>query len=164
MNYQQQRKQKDEFFKRSGHSPLTAQQKQSFDGLRYYDPRPDLRYEIAVQPFDEQDDIVMQTNTGDPRTYIRYGTLNFEVGGEAVTLTLYEAPHGYFLPFVDANEDTYGAGRYLDVEEIRPDVVLVDFNLAYNPFCAYNDGWVCPITPAENRLTVRIDAGEKLPE
>jgi uncharacterized protein (DUF1684 family) len=69
-----------------------------------------------------------------------------------------------FLPFADAlaGVETYGAGRYLEPEPVGDGQFVVDFNLAYNPYCAYNDDWSCPITPRENRLTVPIRAGEKL--
>ncbi len=71
---------------------------------------------------------------------------------------------GYFLPFVDAlaGKETYGAGRYLEPEPLGKGLFLVDFNLAYNPYCAYNDMWSCPISPAENHLKIPIRAGEKL--
>src|SRR5574339_636242 len=72
--------------------------------------------------------------------------------------------NGFFLPFVDslANKETYPAGRYLEPELLAGNRFFVDFNLAYNPYCAYNEMWTCPITPAENRLKVPIRAGEKL--
>jgi uncharacterized protein (DUF1684 family) len=78
---------------------------------------------------------------------------------------LYKDPHGYFLPFADsmAGKETYGAGRYLEPLALMGGKVLVDFNYAYNPYCAYNDLYSCPLTPWENRLKVPIRAGEKLP-
>ena len=105
----------------------------------------------------------MQTSTGDVQSYIRYGRFQFEVEGEKTELTLYASDHGYFLPFVDsqAGDVTYGAGRYLDPDPAHDGKFLIDFNLAYNPYCAYNEMWSCPIPPAENRLKVAIKAGEK---
>jgi hypothetical protein len=72
---------------------------------------------------------------------------------------------GYFLPFMDATsgDETYGAGRYLEIEPLPGGKLLVDFNMAYNPYCAYNEYWSCPIPPKENRLSVPIEAGEKQP-
>ena len=69
-----------------------------------------------------------------------------------------------FLPFADATSgnETYGAGRYLEIEMQNEGQLLVDFNYAYNPYCAYNENWSCPLTPAENRLSVAIRAGESL--
>ena len=77
---------------------------------------------------------------------------------------MYANHHGYFLPFADAlaGTETYGAGRYLDPEAIGDGRFLLDFNLAYNPYCAYNEQWSCPITPRDNRLAVPIRAGERL--
>ena len=79
-------------------------------------------------------------------------------------LTLYHGAYGFFLPFVDsaAGIETYPSGRYLEPEPLPGDRFLVDFNLAYNPYCAYNDRWSCPITPFENRLKVPVRAGEKM--
>jgi uncharacterized protein (DUF1684 family) len=104
----------------------------------------------------------MQTSTGDVRDYERFGTFRFEVEGQPARLTIYRNELGYFLPFVDAlaGSETYGAGRYLEPEELPDGRFLVDFNLAYSPYCAYNENWSCPITPAENRLKVPIRAGE----
>jgi uncharacterized protein (DUF1684 family) len=86
------------------------------------------------------------------------------VDGQEAELTLYASPHGFFLPFADslAGTETYGAGRYLEPEPVGNGKFLVDFNLAYNPYCAYNEAWACPITPWENRLRVPIRAGEKV--
>jgi uncharacterized protein (DUF1684 family) len=117
-----------------------------------------------VEEFSRKDTIQMQTTTGGVQTYTRFGKFKFTVEGQEAELTLYAGAHGYFLPFVDslAGTETYGAGRYLEPEPVGDGKFLVDFNLAYNPFCAYNDRWACPITPRENRLTVPIRAGEKL--
>ena len=106
----------------------------------------------------------MQTSTGDVQEYARFGKIRFPVGGQEAALTIYADPSGYFLPFVDslAGVDTYPAGRYLEPVALPGGKFLVDFNLAYNPYCAYNDLWSCPLTPFENRLRVPIRAGEKI--
>jgi uncharacterized protein (DUF1684 family) len=158
------RAEKDEFFATDPHSPLTPQQKNMFGGLNYFDENPDLRLTVEVDEFEDKDDIQIQTNTGDVQTYERFGQFAFEVDGEEVSLTLFRNVHGFFLPFTDAlaGSETYGAGRYLEPEELGGGEFLVDFNLAYNPYCAYNEQWSCPITPPENRLKVPIRAGEKV--
>ena len=81
-----------------------------------------------------------------------------------VELTVYANQHGFFLPFVDslAGTETYPAGRYLEPEPLSNGNFLIDFNQAYNPYCAYNDHYSCPLTPFENRLKVAIRAGEKI--
>jgi uncharacterized protein (DUF1684 family) len=96
--------------------------------------------------------------------YHRYGRFTFEVDGQPAELTIFAGEHGYFLPFVDAlaNQETYGAGRYLEPEPLGGNRFRVDFNLAYNPYCAYNPNWSCPLTPFENRVKVEVRAGEKM--
>lgn len=158
------RAEKDRFFAMHPHSPLTLEQKRSFECLNYFPENPALRLEVAVEEFAEKDEIEMQTTGGDVQTYARFGKIRFSVDGEEAELTMYASPHGFFLPFVDelAGKETYGAGRYLEPEMIGDGKFLVDFNLAYNPYCAYNEQWTCPITPRENRLKVPIRAGEKI--
>jgi hypothetical protein len=160
------RREKDQFFKASPQSPLSLDQQDAFTGLSYYAPTAALDLVVTVEPLVSGDDeIVIETTTGDTRRYRRYGRFHFTVDGQDAALTIYEAPYGYFLPFVDANAgaETYPAGRYLEPDDLGAGQFHVDFNLAYNPFCAYGDGWSCPITPAENRLTLAIRAGEKNP-
>jgi uncharacterized protein (DUF1684 family) len=155
---------KDAFFANDHHSPLTAAQKQGFQGLDYYPENSDLRIEVSLEAFDEAKTIQIQTSTGDIQVYTRLGVIQFDVEGELAELTVFENEHGFFLPFVDsmANVETYGAGRYLEPIELPNGKYLVDFNLAYNPYCAYNEAWSCPLTPWENRLKVPIRAGEKI--
>ena len=162
---QDMRLMKDQFFKRDPHSPLMDDQKAAFTGLNYFPANPALDLTIKLEPLETQDKIEMQTSTGDIQEYIRWGKIKFEVSGEPTELTVYLSVggHGYFLPFVDvtSGKETYGAGRYLDLEPNADGTVHVDFNVAYNPYCAYNERWSCPLTPFENRLKVRIEAGEK---
>ncbi|MEL7237105.1 MAG: DUF1684 domain-containing protein, partial [Chloroflexota bacterium] len=149
------REQKDEFYRTHPHSPLTPAQRQHFTGLSYYDPNPDLLLEVEVDVFEEQEQILMQTNRDELKPFFRYGSFDVPVGEQTATLTIYRSQEGhYFLPFVDASAsiETYPAGRYLDLEPLDDDLFIVDFNLAYNPYCAYNERWVCPVTPAENRI------------
>ena len=173
------RAEKDDLFASDPHSPLTAEQKQGFKGLNYYPENPSLRLEVEVEPFAEQELIQMQTMTGGVQTFSRYGRFKFMVDGQEAELTIFGDEHGFFLPFVDAlaGKETYGAGRYLEPERTSTGRFRVDFNLAYNPYCAYNEPrslaaragrepmtWTCPLTPFENRLKVPIRAGEKTPE
>ena len=157
------RKMKDEYYKNDPQSPLTHEQRSRFGGLKYFSENENLRLEMDLEKFPEQEKIQMQTSTGDVQSYTRYGRLKFSVEGQDAELTLFASHHGYFLPFVDsqAGEVTYGAGRYLDPEQLPNGKFLIDFNLAYNPYCAYNEAYSCPIPPAENRLTVAIQASEK---
>ena len=156
------RTEKDDFFRTSPHSPLTSAQKRAFHGLRYFPENPELDLEVEIEEFLSKQAIEMQTTTGDIQTYERFGRFRLAVDGQEAWLTVYHNENGYFLPFVDSQsgKETYGAGRYLEPEELVGGRFRVDFNLAYNPYCAYNEHWSCPITPAENRLKVPIRAGE----
>jgi hypothetical protein len=157
------RQEKDAFFKTHPQSPLLPEQKRDFKGLSYFPENPALRLEVVVEEFNPKDTVHMQTSTGDTQTYQRFGRFKFVVEGQEAALTIYASEHGFFLPFVDslAGEETYGAGRYLEPEPLGRGKFRVDFNLAYNPYCAYNEKWSCPLTPRENRLKVPIRAGEK---
>ena len=158
------RKEKDTFYKNADESPLTDEQKHTFKGLRYFPGNPDMRFEATIKEAPEKQTVKIQTSTGDIQTYRRYGRFEFVVDGQPAALTLYASEDGFFLPFADAlaGKETYGAGRYLEVQALGGDRFLVDFNYAYNPYCAYNELWSCPLTPAENRLSVAIRAGEKI--
>jgi uncharacterized protein len=158
------RKMKDDFFATDGQSPLTPAQKQAFKGLKYFPTNPRLILEVTVDEFPDKQHIEMQTTTGDIQVYERFGRFRFVVDGQPAELTIYHSETGWFLPFVDslASKETYPAGRYLEPVLLENKHFLVDFNLAYNPYCAYNDYWSCPLTPFENRLKVAIRAGEKL--
>ncbi len=158
------RKEKDDFFAHDPHSPLTRDQQKAFRGLIYFAENPALRLDLPLEEDASGDVVEMQTSTGDVQVYQRLGKVRFEVDGKPVALTIFTNEHGLFLPFVDAlaGKETYGAGRYLEPERMPQGGVHLDFNLAYNPYCAYNDRWSCPITPAENRIRTAIRAGEKI--
>ena len=157
------RKEKDEFFRTGNQSPLSIEQQRDFRGLRYYPENLALRLELILDRYAKPADVVLATSTGDEREYIQVGQVRFDVDGQEAVLQVFEDDYGFFLPFADASapDETYGAGRYLEPHEIRADVLYVDFNLAYNPYCAYNERWSCPLPPSANRLKVRIEAGEK---
>jgi uncharacterized protein (DUF1684 family) len=158
------RAEKDAFFGSDQQSPLTREQQRTFEGLHYYSERPDLAFEVEPELYEAPERIEMLTSTGGAATYERWAKVRFEVEGEPAELTVYrDAGSGeLFLPFQDANAggETYGAGRYLEVPRLADGRLLLDFNYAYNPYCAYNEHWSCPIPPPENHLRVAIRAGE----
>lgn len=158
------RAEKDVFYGSHPQSPLTREQKKDFHGLNYFPENDALRLEVRVDEFPEKVRFDMQTSTGGVQPYERFGSFSFSVDGQTIELTIYRSEHGFFLPFVDslAGSETYPAGRYLEPEPLPGGRFFVDFNLAYNPYCAYNEAWSCPITPAENRVKAAIRAGEKL--
>ena len=158
----QYRAAKDEFFKHDHHSPIVDQS--AFAGLRYFDPDPAYRFTVPPTPADGTI-IEVPTSDGQLRAYRRSATVNLEMPRNLVELTLFttDGANGFFVPFRDATSgsETYGAGRYLDVEPNEDGTVTIDFTLAYNPFCAYSEAYSCPLPPAENWLRVPITAGEK---
>jgi uncharacterized protein (DUF1684 family) len=159
-----QREEKDYHFRHDPYSPIPWEEREGFTGLVYYPPSIDLRLTLPLDR-ESAEPIQFQTSTGDVRHYNRIGTIAFSVEGTATTLALYEGEPGeFFLPFRDATSgtETYGAGRYLEPIEIERGTFLVDFNLAYNPYCAYSEDYSCPLPPIENWLKVPIRAGEKV--
>jgi uncharacterized protein (DUF1684 family) len=164
-NLEAQRAEKDHYFKHSPYGPI--EDRVNFTGLNYYPPDPAYRYVLPLQRADEPELLTFQTSTGDEQTYHRLGTVEFEVEGQSAQLAIYQSTDhdGLFLPFRDATsgKETYGAGRYLEPHELGDGKLLIDFNLAYNPFCAYSEAYSCPLPPFENHLTtVAIRAGERM--
>jgi uncharacterized protein (DUF1684 family) len=138
--------------------------------LRYYPPDPDYIVAAALRLGQERPRVLMPTSTGTIRPYERVGVLEFTFQGQSLSLGAFiEAGtreiEGLFVPFVDATsgKETYPAGRYLDIPPTTTGLYEIDFNRAYNPYCAYNATYECPYPPASNRLKVEIRAGEKAP-
>jgi uncharacterized protein (DUF1684 family) len=163
---------KDAFFGSDPHSPIPAAERDAFTGLPYYPVNEALYFEgLQVAPYegDEPTSFQIPTSDGKLRPAKRAGVLRFELDGETRQLTGYTFETGgeageLFVPFLDATSgtETYGAGRYLDLEPEDDGTYILDFNLAYHPSCVYDPRFSCPLTPAENRLPVRIEAGERL--
>jgi uncharacterized protein (DUF1684 family) len=169
------RAEKDAFFKTSPNSPVPPEERAAFEGLPYYPVNVDLVFEgLGLEPYegDEPANFEIPTSDNRLRPARRAGTFSFEIDGLPVRLTGYELEGSQgddgsvFLPFLDATsgKETYGAGRYLDLEPDEDGTYAIDFNLAYHPSCVYSPRFSCPLTPAENRLPVRIEAGERLAE
>ena len=161
---EQFRAQKDDFFRLHPQSPLLPDQQMSFAGLSYFSENVDLRLELPIERFAKAETVYFETTGSTLAPHLKFSRIRFKVAGHDVELTVFSTAHGLFLPFVDslAGIETYPAGRYLEPELLDDRNLFVDFNLAYNPYCAYNDQWTCPICPPENRLNVVIRAGEKM--
>jgi uncharacterized protein len=161
---QQFRAEKDHFYAHDDRAPLTHDQQHDFKGLAYFPENKQLVIKGKVDRSVDPGEVRMATSTGKVQVYRRFGVVHFEVDGQAAQVTLYASAgsHGLFVPFRDATsgKETYGAGRYLDLHT-HGDEVVIDFNYAYNPSCAYNPDWSCPLPPAENWLRVPVRAGEK---
>jgi uncharacterized protein (DUF1684 family) len=131
-----------------------------------------MRFEgLTLEPYTGSEPTTFQipTSDGQLRDAERAGTLSFDLGGAKQRLTGYrfekDRSGSVFVPFLDTTSgtETYGAGRYLDLDPDPDDgTYVIDFNLAYHPSCVYDPSASCPLTPAENRLPVRIEAGERL--
>ena len=167
---EQARAEKAEYFRESARSPLPADQRgESFPGLAFYEPDPDYRFLLPLAEHETKEEVTVETTADGEQTYLRWGEFAFERDGEAFSLQAYRPSRTadrLWVPFRDGTSgtETYGAGRYLDLEDDSHRVDgewLVDFNMAYNPTCAYNHAYECPLIPPENWLEVRIEAGEK---
>lgn len=167
------RAEKDAFFKAAPGSPVPLDERDAFTGLPYYPVAEDLVFEgLTLEPYtgDEPSSFQIPTSDGKLRPAHRAGVFRFELDGAPRQLTAYTFDGGrgdsLFVPFLDetSGRETYGAGRYLDLEPDEDGTWAIDFNLAYHPSCVYAPQFSCPLTPAENRLSTRIEAGERLPE
>lgn len=168
------RSQKDEFFGTSPQSPIPHELRHAgFGGLKYYPPDLAYRVEAQLTPFDTPEVVPLGSTQGDIRPTLRYGALEFTIMGESCRLVAFKdadspTSHELFIPFRDATSggETYGAGRYIEAEDESqddaPHPVILDFNLAYSPWCAYNVAYSCTLPPPENRLAIPIMAGELL--
>src|SRR6185295_15466151 len=165
---------KDDYFRGAHDSPIPHDQRHDFPGLPYFDVDESLRFEgLTLEPYtgSEPANFQIPISDGSLREAERAGTLSFELGGAKQRLTGYRfakdrSGGSVFVPFLDVTSgaETYGAGRYLDLDPDPEDgTYVIDFNLAYHPSCVYDARFSCPLTPAENRLPVRIEAGERLP-
>ncbi|MCX6139260.1 MAG: DUF1684 domain-containing protein [Candidatus Kapabacteria bacterium] len=161
------RKAKDELFK-GDDSPIKSHLRDAFTGLLYFEPDADYAVDAVFVPASRVDTFTMQTTSSELRQTLRVGSFSFEIQNKKMSLFAYQFSDGnrdsYFVPFTDRTngEGTYKAGRYLDVKVMDNDSSYVlDFNMAYNPYCAYDDNYSCPIVPRENDLSVAIKAGEK---
>lgn len=157
------RKAKDDYFKHSPHSPLTPAQQPGFKGLVYFAEDPQFRFALPLEATEHGHEEV-QMSDGSVQRMRRAGRFRFSVDGVEVALTAFDSNGGgLFVPFRDATSgrESYGAGRYVEPEAAGDGRYELDFNRAYNPYCAYNENWRCPLPPTENWLSVAIRAGEK---
>jgi uncharacterized protein len=168
----QQRRDKDEELKNDDKSPIPEEFRKSFQGLNYFAPDPGYKVSATLTRFDNPFHFKMKTTTDRLPEYALYGKIEFTLLGKNLQLNVYQNIEllkrpGYerylFIPFNDLTNDstTYGGGRFLDAEIPDGDTMIIDFNQAYNPYCAYNHKYSCPIPPEANNLDISIEAGEK---
>jgi len=165
---QKERETKDRFMRTSPESPF-ASAPDEYKGLNYYPADSKYRVVANLQRIEPRKPVVLATNDGSEERYLEYAYAEFKLDGVSNRLLILEIADGayqgkLFLAFGDETSarETYGAGRYLDVTKTPgSNTITLDFNLAYNPYCAYNDSFTCPLPPRENLLSVAIRAGEK---
>ena len=164
---EQVREETDEFMRTSDASPFATMESR-YQGLKYFDPNPE--YKVTADFIRLADSPIMQlvTSDGKDRSYRRIAFVDFRLRNRNHRLVVLESTEeetvSRFIPFADSSsgEDTYGGGRYLDVEQLpENNRIELDFNLAYNPYCAYSEAFSCPLPPADNFLAVPVLAGEK---
>jgi uncharacterized protein len=161
------RKDKDEFFSTSHESPLAHSKTHSLKMLSYFPLDPKYRVHTILHKYDRPERVSMTTSKGTRQQFHRLGYFELQIDGRTVKLQAYRSAeresNELFIPFRDgtSGKESYGAARYLDIEEASDDNYVIDFNYAYNPYCAYSDDYVCPLPPKENWLEVGILAGER---
>jgi uncharacterized protein len=170
--WQRWRAVRDEMFRSHPQSPLPEDQRAGFAGLNYFDYDPKARVSAALDPADPHT-YEIETSGGSTYSFTRVGLARFGFGGNDQTLEVYWLEGyggGLFVPFHDATagDTTYGAGRYLldtvkgaDLGSDDRGRLIFDFNFSYNPSCAYDPKWVCPLAPPPNRFEIAIEAGER---
>jgi uncharacterized protein (DUF1684 family) len=154
------------------HSPL---KEKDLTDLHFYQADSTFRLNGKVEILPKEKPIKIPSSSGDAQQFYRYAKVYFSIKGKDLELTLYknEIPSVnpkysdlLFLPFTDEtnNKTSYGGGRYIDIhmKDIKDGYLILDFNKAYNPYCAYSSSYRCPVPPEENDLQIEILAGEKL--
>lgn len=165
-------KEQNKQFKTEGESPLTEQDRNHFSALEFFDIDLDYRVEATFTRTPDEKPFAVGTSSGKTKFLIKYGILNFSIKGKKLALNVYQSQRllanplykeYLFLPFNDLSNGitTYSGGRYIDLSIPKGNTMLIDFNKAYNPYCAYSDGWNCTIPPADNYLHIEISAGVK---
>jgi uncharacterized protein len=163
-----EREEKDRFMRTSAESPI--QNKESFKGLEYFPPDPRYKIIADLHPIESRKVVVLNTSDGKEERYIEYAYAEFTLDNVKNRLLILEMMDmgpfkgKLFLAFGDETSavETYGAGRYLDLTKSPGSATItLDFNKSYNPYCAYNSTYSCPLPPRENLLRVAIKAGEK---
>jgi uncharacterized protein (DUF1684 family) len=166
-----QRAAKDEAFKAAPGNPVPADKMAALVPLSYFPIDEMYAVPAVLEPAAERTRLQVPTSTGKIRDIERIGTLKFTVKGQKMSLTAFhelDQPQitRLFVPFSDFTNtaETYAAGRYMELDPTPTGIYVVDFNVAYHPFCYYNPEYDCPYPPKENRLEMPIRAGERLPK
>jgi uncharacterized protein (DUF1684 family) len=166
---------RDKEFRNRAESPLLDADFEKFTGLNYFPTNKAYRVSALLKKTDDAKYFLMPTSSGKPKTFRKFGVLTFRLAGRNLKLGVYQADSEVlkkfpeyadllFIPFRDDSNgsETYSGGRYIDIKTPKGDRVILDFNLSYNPNCAYgSEKYSCPIPPKENELAVTVRAGER---
>ncbi len=164
------RKEKNEWMKNNPNSPFNFKGKVIFHNLNYFDVDPDFVFKSKLYEYELKDTITIFGTKGEERKTVKYGYVQFNYPGKNHKINVYKSASKngmfyYSIWFTDSttNKDTYGVGRYIDFEKVEDPnhVYEIDFNLAYNPYCAYNPDYSCAIPTKEDNIPIAIKAGEK---
>ncbi|MFC5193203.1 DUF1684 domain-containing protein [Algoriphagus aquatilis] len=165
---EKERERQFKFIKFNVESPLNEEQRRSFQLLTFYDINPLYRVKARLIPIENKKVREVPLTDGSKEKYIEHSYAEFELGGQTNKLLLLQSVketdmRNFFLAFADetSGKETYGGGRFLNVRQDGKNSITIDFNLAYNPYCAYNPDYACPLPPKENLMTIAIEAGEK---
>jgi uncharacterized protein (DUF1684 family) len=165
---EKERERQFKFIRFNIESPLTEEQKRTFTKLTFYDINPAYKIKARLIPIENKKVREVPLTDGSKQRYIEHSFAEFELGGKTNKLLLLQAmdeadKRNFFLAFADDTSagETYGGGRYLNVRQDGKTSITLDFNLAYNPYCAYNPDYACPIPPKENLLEIPLEVGEK---
>ncbi|MGE5798329.1 MAG: DUF1684 domain-containing protein [Ignavibacteria bacterium] len=164
------RAEKDQYMKNDPGSPFNFKGKIDFEPLKYYDPDPQLVFKSRLFVYDKKDTVKVFGTKGEERTSVRFGFVKLNYKNKKYKLNVYKGTAGdgdeyYSIWFTDntTGNQTYGVGRYLDFE-LNPDsnfVYTIDFNLTYNPYCAYSPKYSCAVPTKEDHIDLAVEAGEK---
>ena len=158
------RAEKEDYLSTNSGSPFVQEGKEA--GEFSYFPI-DRKYKVTakVEKIQKRQISMIQNSDGSSQRYLKYAWLHFEVDEQPQKLLVLKSmfDSALFLGFADdtSGDTSYGGGRYLDIGELKGDRLVLDFNLAYNPYCAYSAKFLCPFPPKENILTVKVEVGEK---
>ena len=164
------RKEKDNYMKDNPDSPFNHKSKVDFHNLNYFDVNPDLRFRSKLFENEIKDIVTIYGTKGEPRETVRFGYVKINFKNQSYKLNVYESEYSkqkfYSIWFTDrtTNNESYGVGRYLDfeIDSDKDFIYDIDFNLAYNPYCAYTAEYSCAIPTKEDHIDLEINAGEKI--
>lgn len=165
---EKERERQYKFIKFNIDSPLTEEQKKNFKELDFFAIDPSYKVRAKMVELEEKKMVELPMTDGSVEKYLKHSFAEFDLNGKPQKLLLLQSmkeadKRNFFLAFADetSGEETYGGGRYINLRQDGKNSITIDFNLAYNPYCAYNPDFACPLPPKENIMQIPIPVGEK---